>query len=182
MTPITFTTSEPQPPVERTHTMRVTVPGSPFCRNATPADLKLLPDFVLAEAGLFRCREDILSTRNRRTAELEAESASLRARLAEAEAERTVAREAAYCSAEDAVRAAVLLGTAQSDLAQAREELAALREVAGNTSRYLKSYAHDCRHVLPVSEDDEADATFLQSCADDLDAALSKLSALPKVG
>jgi hypothetical protein len=81
----------------------------------------------------------------------ESESASLRARLAEAEAERE--------------HAFVLLGVANADLAQAREELAALREVAEAAGHVARAYGWQDPHP--------------SSLAGGLMRALSKLSALP---
>jgi hypothetical protein len=49
--------------------------------------LKEVPTAVLEAAGLFKCREDILSTRNRRTAELEEKLTAAQSRAEELEAE-----------------------------------------------------------------------------------------------
>jgi hypothetical protein len=81
---ITWTTVEQRDPVTHRYKLRVLVPEGPdnswgYYRDATPEDLARLPTEAIEAAGLFRCREDILSTRNRRTAELEQQVAALQA-------------------------------------------------------------------------------------------------------
>lgn len=124
---IEFTTEEPQPPVKKTCKLVVLTEGAPS-RDATPADLK--------RAGWFS-REEMPA--------VESESASLRARLAVVEGERDEYKIGCNVRDEQLKRLDAALGLPtfaswselaeageklRSDLAQAREELAALREVA----------------------------------------------------